>query len=1074
MANQIQVRRGPLASLPATANDGEPLWVNDSGNEAFYMGRGALLAPFLISAGGGNVAKSGAPANNQVAVWVSDGIIEGTANFTFDDTTVTFFVGDSGGTNWVSTTHDTTDGTIATGAGNLVLNPAGVVKADKNLKLGNTLQLVFDTDDDTYLSASADDVLEVNVGAGGNVTQWTPTLAQVFTDLALDSGNPTFYLGTAGNPQGSIVGSTTLGQALFGVGLSYGRQLVLTDEANTGSDHDHATQANPTLFIHSATDPDTDNDEWLSISHDGGAAHFETGFGNFDFQTIGSVRFLNSGGSDRVTINANSPTLIEVAAANSFIQLVNAHVGIYWSTGTDAYLASATNTLQMTTFANGNNDHDHPAQANPTFFIHSATDPNANNTQWISFTHDQTDGLIETGSGDINLKPAIATNFLTTADAIALAINNNANELLILNGVSKYLQFTNNFQGIFWADANSNNYLTSAANGILFTAFANRNQDHDHGVSTNPTIFVHSATNPDTDNTQWLSLSHDQTEAIIEAGSGGINLTSGDAEFVVSSPAAGFTRVDFNGTAQITRGTADAIFIGSNGLYINPASHGGDVSIGSGFSADNLKFRPDLAADQLTMSIDVGLGRQIVICDQILSDRDYDHAVQTNPTLFIHSAVDPDVDNTQWISLSHDQTDASLDIGDGSGLNINFENQTGNIKWSHTGTAVSLEAVSTEWRFITQTGATLFGTQGTGSSGFSNIPMSFLGDLILGATSTGSVFNSSTHVTDGSLNLGLRGATGSNFALVLTTVANYQKNHDHGLQSTPTLFVHSDTDPDLNNTQWISMTHDQTDGILAVGTGSVKFGSNAKTGLSQRLIVDDDDDTYFQGIADDVAGIFVAGSEVARFDSQGIKPISATIGEGSNSGAVNFGGLTSTDTRMFFDLTKAQFLWGTGDDHGNQVVIGNAAFITRDFDHATTTNPTLFIHSDTDPDTDNTEWISISHDTTSGVIDSGDDLTFSTTGTARMTISGSTTTTLGTHVVSNSTETLSLAHDMTDVTMTASTGSFNMITTEGALIVPRLTTTQRDALTAVNGMILYNTTTNKFQGYENGAWTNLI
>jgi len=37
-----------------------------------------------------------------------------------------------------------------------------------------------------------------------------------------------------------------------------------------------------------------------------------------------------------------------------------------------------------------------------------------------------------------------------------------------------------------------------------------------------------------------------------------------------------------------------------------------------------------------------------------------------------------------------------------------------------------------------------------------------------------------------------------------------------------------------------------------------------------------------------------------------------------------------------------------------------------------------------------------------------------------------------------------------------------------------LTTTERDALTAVNGMIIYNSSTNKFQGYENGSWSNLI
>jgi len=42
------------------------------------------------------------------------------------------------------------------------------------------------------------------------------------------------------------------------------------------------------------------------------------------------------------------------------------------------------------------------------------------------------------------------------------------------------------------------------------------------------------------------------------------------------------------------------------------------------------------------------------------------------------------------------------------------------------------------------------------------------------------------------------------------------------------------------------------------------------------------------------------------------------------------------------------------------------------------------------------------------------------------------------------------------------------------LLLGSMTTTQRNALTAQNGMIIYNTTDNKFQGYENGAWSNLI
>jgi hypothetical protein len=45
--------------------------------------------------------------------------------------------------------------------------------------------------------------------------------------------------------------------------------------------------------------------------------------------------------------------------------------------------------------------------------------------------------------------------------------------------------------------------------------------------------------------------------------------------------------------------------------------------------------------------------------------------------------------------------------------------------------------------------------------------------------------------------------------------------------------------------------------------------------------------------------------------------------------------------------------------------------------------------------------------------------------------------------------------------------------TLGALLVPRMTTAQVAAITTVsNGMVIYNTTTNVFQFYENGGWVN--
>jgi len=44
----------------------------------------------------------------------------------------------------------------------------------------------------------------------------------------------------------------------------------------------------------------------------------------------------------------------------------------------------------------------------------------------------------------------------------------------------------------------------------------------------------------------------------------------------------------------------------------------------------------------------------------------------------------------------------------------------------------------------------------------------------------------------------------------------------------------------------------------------------------------------------------------------------------------------------------------------------------------------------------------------------------------------------------------------------------------GTFRLPQLSTTARNLLTAANGDLIYNTTDNKIQGYENGAWVNLV
>lgn len=47
------------------------------------------------------------------------------------------------------------------------------------------------------------------------------------------------------------------------------------------------------------------------------------------------------------------------------------------------------------------------------------------------------------------------------------------------------------------------------------------------------------------------------------------------------------------------------------------------------------------------------------------------------------------------------------------------------------------------------------------------------------------------------------------------------------------------------------------------------------------------------------------------------------------------------------------------------------------------------------------------------------------------------------------------------------------ISASGYIQFGSYTTTDRDLLVALNGMVIYNTTVNRFQGYQNGAWINL-
>jgi hypothetical protein len=527
--------------------------------------------------------------------------------------------------------------------------------------------------------------------------------------------------------------------------------LIVCQNADTGFNFDHSVPSNPAIFLHSANQA---TDEWLSISHEQTYGKISTGVGFIVIEP--ATGYYTKIGSGTSSHSLNSPNdlfvggKIEVDGVAYFDAGLNLtttltigddselrfggapDVAIDWSTAqTNNSLIcglGASRTLIFCDYSDRAYDFAHAAQSNPTIFLHSA---NQSTTEWISFAHDQTDGVITTGTGDVRF---------------------DTNILLPDNEILKFGSSDDCF--MYWSTAQTNDALflgVGASNSFIVGEKGDAGYNFAHSVQTNPTLFLHSA-NQST--TEWISIAHDQTDGVIRTGSGVLRLKSANSDVVIGSSAiqpysmtsGGGIWFDLDGPSSIARSGVNAPLIlnksDSDGdvlafhvsgaavsyltttasefrirtigktLQLLPAT-GSITQIGDagstsrglvanddlfvsgqleidgtvyldgltqvagsqtlkllddsktayGNSLDTqLLFNTDQTVNTFLVGVD-GTSRSIIICDSADKTYDFNHTAQSNPTSIIHSA---NQSTTEWVSKTHNQTDAFEGIGSGS------------------------------------------------------------------------------------------------------------------------------------------------------------------------------------------------------------------------------------------------------------------------------------------------------------------------------------------------------------------------------------------------------------------------
>jgi hypothetical protein len=124
----------------------------------------------------------------------------------------------------------------------------------------------------------------------------------------------------------------------------------------------------------------------------------------------------------------------------------------------------------------------------------------------------------------------------------------------------------------------------------------------------------------------------------------------------------------------------------SGGLIFGAPNNDGIIFTFGGDSC--FRVQGNLTTQQLVWVMRGGseFGRQIVFGDFDSVNSDFDHNETTNPTIFLHSVLNPNTSNNQWGSFSHDQENFVITTGVNVGTGTSPTTDDNAIVFSPRGT----------------------------------------------------------------------------------------------------------------------------------------------------------------------------------------------------------------------------------------------------------------------------------------------------------------------------------------------------------------------------------------------------